>query len=239
MDAISMCGGATMSMSSATMSMAGMPMRGQSWLGGAASFLDMWTVMMAAMMLPSLVPKLWRYGQAVSGAGESSSVLLTLAFGAGYFLVWTLLGAAVYPAACGIEALTTRYPPLPGTVPIAIGLVILVAGSLQFTKWKARVLARCRAECSRESHGRADASENLTSAWRHGMRLGLQCAQCCAGITAALLVTGMMDWSVMFAATGAITLERLAPAGERVARVIGVVMVGAGCFLILRAGRLG
>ena len=33
---------------------------GQTWLGAAASFLGMWIVMMAAMMLPSLVPMLWR-----------------------------------------------------------------------------------------------------------------------------------------------------------------------------------
>jgi hypothetical protein len=30
------------------------------WLGAAASFLGMRIVMMAAMMLPSLVPMLWR-----------------------------------------------------------------------------------------------------------------------------------------------------------------------------------
>src|SRR6476619_6005379 len=38
-----------------TMSMAWMPMPGQSPLGAAASFLGMWLAMMAAMMLPSLV----------------------------------------------------------------------------------------------------------------------------------------------------------------------------------------
>src|SRR6266850_4194636 len=45
-----------------TMSMAWMP--GQTW-PGAAAFLGMWVVMMVAMMLPSLVPMLWRYRQAV------------------------------------------------------------------------------------------------------------------------------------------------------------------------------
>lgn len=233
MDAISMSSGATMSM-------AGMPMCGQSWLNGAASFLGMWTVMMSAMMLPSLAPKLWRYRQAVSGAGELSSALLTVAVGAGYFLVWTLLGAAVYPASSGIEALTMRYPSLATSMPVAVGLVVVAAGGLQFTKWKTRVLARCREVCCRESRGSIGAcSANMFGAWRHGLRLGLECAQCCAGVTAALFVTGMMDLPLMLTATGAITLERLAPAGERVARVIGVIMTGAGCWLILRARGLG
>ena len=53
-----------------TMSMAWMRMPGQTWPGAAASFLGMWVVMMVAMMLPSLVPMLWRYRQAVGRTGE-------------------------------------------------------------------------------------------------------------------------------------------------------------------------
>src|SRR5215469_10319373 len=53
-----------------TMSMAWMRMPGQTWLGAAASFIAMWAVMMVAMMLPSLVPTLWRYREAVSKTGE-------------------------------------------------------------------------------------------------------------------------------------------------------------------------
>ena len=54
-----------------TMSMAWMRMPGQTWLGAAALFLGMWVVMMVAMMLPSLVPMLWRYRHAVGGPGET------------------------------------------------------------------------------------------------------------------------------------------------------------------------
>jgi len=48
-----------------------------------------------------------------------------------------------------------------------------------------------------------------------------------------------MDLGVMAVVTGAITLERLTPTGERVARVIGAVVVGAGLFLIARATGFG
>jgi hypothetical protein len=47
-----------------------------------------------------------------------------------------------------------------------------------------------------------------------------------------------MDLRVMAVVAAAIIVERLAPAGERVARAIGVV-VGAGLFLIARAAGLG
>jgi predicted metal-binding membrane protein len=73
------------------------------------------------------------------------------------------------------------------------------------------------------------------TAWRHGLRLGLHCSQCCAGLVVVLLVIGVMDLRAMALVTGAITVERLAPAGQRVARATGAVIVGAGLFLISRA----
>ena len=56
---------------------------------------------------------------------------------------------------------------------------------------------------------------------------------------AILLVIGVMDLRAMVVVSAAITLERLAPAGERVARATGAIIVGAGLFLIARAAGLG
>src|SRR5438270_215349 len=77
------------------------------------------------------------------------------------------------------------------------------------------------------------------TAWRHGLRLGLHCSYCCAGLTALLLVSGVMELRAMAGVAVAVTVERLAPAGERVARAIGAVVVGAGLTLIARAAALG
>jgi hypothetical protein len=41
-----------------------------------------------------------------------------------------------------------------------------------------------------------------------------------------------MDLRAMVVVTAAITVERFAPGGERVARAIGVVVVGVGLFLV-------
>jgi hypothetical protein len=48
-----------------------------------------------------------------------------------------------------------------------------------------------------------------------------------------------MDLRAMFVVTAAITLERLAPAGPRIARTIGALAVGAALILIARAAGLG
>src|SRR5712691_9339706 len=124
-----------------TMSMAWMRMPGQTWLGAAASFLGMWVVMMAAMMLPSLAPMLWRYRQAVARVGETRLGRLTALVGVGYFFVWTVFGMAAFPLGVALAAIEMQQPALARAVPIAVGVVVLIAGSLQLTAWKARHLA--------------------------------------------------------------------------------------------------
>jgi len=214
-----------------TMSMAWMRMPGQTWPGAATSFLGMWVVMMVAMMLPSLVPMLWRYREAVGRRGEPRLAQLTALVGVGYFFVWTVLGVAAFLLGVALAAVAMRQPALARAVPVGVGVVVLIAGFLQLTAWKARHLACCRAAPGRGPALPADAG----TAWRHGLRLGLHCGYCCAPLTAILLVIGVMDLRVMAVVGAAITVERLAPAGERVARAIGAVVVGAGLILIARA----
>jgi predicted metal-binding membrane protein len=190
----------------------------------------MWIVMMVAMMLPSLVPMLWRYRQAVGSLGETRVGGLTAIAGVGYFFVWAVIGVVVFPLGVALAAVEMQQPALSHAVPFTTGVIVLIAGALQFTVWKARHLACCR-EAPRSRTLPADAR----TAWQHGVRLGLHCGHCCAGLMTILLVIGVMDLRVMAVVTAAITLERLLPAGERVARVIGVVVIVAGLFLIAQA----
>jgi predicted metal-binding membrane protein len=243
-----------------TMSMAWMRMPGQTWPVAAASFVGMWVVMMVAMMLPSLVPMLLRYRQAVGGTAETRLSLLTVLVGVGYFFVWTVIGMAAFPLGVALAEIGMQQPMLSRAVPIAVGVVVLIGGSLQFTAWKLRHLA-CYREASAFAHAGASASDGETSpkpspgaeagpggrtlpaetgvAWRYGVTLGLHCVHCCANLMAILLVIGVMDLRAMIVVAAGITAERLAPAGERVARAIGAGVVGAGLFLIAQAAGLG
>jgi predicted metal-binding membrane protein len=218
-----------------TMSMVWMRMPGQTWLGAAASFLGMWIVMMVAMMLPSLIPMLSRYRQAVGSTGEKRRHLLSALFGAGYFFVWSVFGIAAFTLGVALATVEMQQPALARAVPSAVGVIVLVGGAFQFSTWKARHLVCCRDKPGRGLALTADA----VTAWRYGLRLGIHCSCCCAGLMVVLLVIGIMDLRAMAVVTAVITVERLAPAGERIARVIGGVGVAAGLFLMARAAGLG
>src|SRR5579872_2934457 len=213
-----------------TMSMAWMAMPGQSWLAAAASFMWMWVVMMSAMMLPALVPMLLRYRLSLRGPTIYLSALTVIA-GAGYFLVWVLLGAVVYPFGIFVAKAGMSSAELSRSMPIAAGIVSLLAGGVQLTAWKVRQLCRCRAIPA----FRQELNYGACSAWAHGIRLGADCALCCSGLMAILLVTGVMNLGAMALVTIAITAERLFPDPGPAVRGAGLVIIATGLFMIGRA----
>jgi len=178
---------------------------------------------------------LWRYRQAVFRTKETRLGPLTALVSVGYFFVWTLFGLALFPLGVALATFEMELPALARAVPATAAVVVLIAGALQFTSWKAHHLA-----CCREAPGWGGTlSADTGTAWRQGVRFGLHCGLSCANLMAILLVAGVMDLRAMTVVTAAITAERLAPTGERVARAIGAVIVGAGLFLMVRAAGLG
>ena len=218
-----------------TMSMTWMRMPGATGVGAATSFLEMWVVMMVAMMLPTLTPMLWRYRQAFSRTDSRYRDRLTAIAGAGYFVVWTAVGVVVYLVGSLLATMAMDRPDVARLVPVATGVIVVGAGLLQLTAWKARRLADCR---EHPKHSRAHA-EDARSAWRHGLRLGWHCGLACANLMAVALVLGVMDVRPMAIVAAAITIERLGPTRAKVTRPLGGAVVGLGLVLLARAAGLG
>ena len=105
--------------------MQGMDMGVATRLGSFASFIAMWVVMMAAMMLPAAAPAVLRRAQASGG------VRAVPLFIGSYLAVWALVGAAVY----------ALYRP---HGPVAAGVVVIAAGVYEFTPLKRHFRRRCR-----------------------------------------------------------------------------------------------
>ena len=209
--------------------MTGMSMP-QTWYGAAAGYLGMWLAMMVPMMTPSLVPMLSRYRRSVRGADRIHRHGLTALVGVSYFVVWAALGVAAYAAGAALTAVELRWETVARWLPVAPGAVLLAAGILQLTDWKARRLALCREEPADDCLPPPDA----LGAWRHGLRLGVRCSLSCGNLMLALLAIGMMDPVAMAAVTLAISAERLAPAPLRITRVAGLAIVVVGLLTIAR-----
>ncbi len=208
--------------------MPGMGMPQETWYGAATGYLEMWMAMMVPMMLPSLLPMLSRYRRSVRGADGIHLHGLSALVAVGYFAIWGALGAAAYAAGAGAVAVEMRSGTAAHWLPVAAGVVLLVAGGVQLTPWKARQLALCR----QGSGCGCPPLPNALTAWRHGLSLGVRCSLCCGSLMLALLAIGMMELVAMAAVTLAISAERLAPAPHRVAQVAGVAIVVIGVLTI-------
>jgi predicted metal-binding membrane protein len=211
--------------------MTGMSMPQQTWYGAAAGYLGMWMAMMVPMMLPSLVPMLSRYRRSVRDMEQIRLHGLTALVGVGYFAIWAVVGATAYAVGLGLMAVETRWGTVERWLPVATGVVLLVAGGMQFTSWKARQLVLCRdgSGCG------CPPTPHALGAWRHGVSLGVRCSLCCGSLMLALLAIGMMDLVAMAAVALAISAERLTPVPLQVARVAGVAIVVVGVLTIARA----
>lgn len=170
-----------------------MEMPGQTW----AAFLGMWTVMTAAMMLPSLVPMLVRFRRDLVGASGARASFLVLIVALAYFAAWLAVGVLVFPFSTLVERLH----------PLGSGVIVVVAIAYQFTPWKALDLACCRHFLM---HARPRAADART-ALREGVHYWMHCARCCANLMVIPFVLGTMSVGVMVVVSAVITWERLAP----------------------------
>ena len=173
------------------------PLCGGSWTTAAGAFLGMWSLMMTAMMLPSLAPVLWRLRESAVVAGAVPPGLFAALAGFTYLLVWSALGLAVFVGGALLLEAALRWPLLARAVPFATGFVVIAAGLFQMSRWKLAMLAHC-------SHV-AGQDPGATAASGLGLRLGIACCASCAGLTTLLLVGGVMDLRTMAVAALAIT----------------------------------
>ncbi|MDQ4143732.1 MAG: DUF2182 domain-containing protein [Actinomycetota bacterium] len=193
-------------------------------------FLIGWIVMMAAMMLPAIVPVVMLVSRWSHSQGQPAYRLL--AFIAGYLIVWCAAGVFYYAL---IELSGSVVPsPLMGVRVGAVGL--LIAGLYQFAPLKERCLTACRSplgflmthggRMARGSHGYVEA----------GAKHGVFCLGCCWMMMVILVVLGVMNilWMVIMA--GIIFIEKVARFGAGFSKLTGGAVTAVGVALIVAPG---
>jgi len=115
------------------------------------------------------------------------------------------------------------------TSPILGGLVLLAAGSFQWTPLKYTCLTRCRSPLG---FLMTDWREGHRGALIMGLRHGMYCMGCCWVLMALLFVAGVMNllWVATIAAF--VLVEKVVPRGDLVGRVAGGVLVVAGLVML-------
>ncbi|ANY80937.1 metal-binding protein [Microvirga ossetica] len=207
------------------MAMTGMPVVGWS-LQEAVAFVAMWTVMMAAMMLPAMTPMVLTFAAAQARRTRTMAIP-TWIFVAGYLLVWLAAGLLVYilVQAGSLVAAHLTSAERERWAPVALGAVLVGAGLYQFTSLKRTCLAHCRSPLAFVAlHWR----DGRTGALRMGLRHGVYCLGCCWALFAVLVAAGVMSVAWMLLLTLVIAIEKLLPLGQRASAGIGVGLIVLG-----------
>jgi predicted metal-binding membrane protein len=206
------------------MSMMWMRMRGQTWFASALTFLLMWLAMMVAMMLPSALPTFLK-------ARRHWTSLCSVA--SGYFAIWAAAGLGIYAFEVAFAAVAMRSESFSRAVPLLLSAVLIVAGCIQFTRWKMAHLLRCRS-----AFGCAASCPQHEKNFALGCKQGAACCVCCIAPMTIQLALGVMNPLVMIAVAAIIAAEKLLPRPAIVARLVGISTIVAGiaffCVVFLR-----
>lgn len=220
--------GAGMDMTAIEMTaMAGMDgwlMRPAEWTPGYALLMaSMWTVMMAAMMLPSAAPTLLLFLRMSRRAkGAAAPLAPSAAFGLGYVAAWTGFSLLATLGQWALEAARLMSPMLE-TTNVWLGALILVAAGLwQLTPMKAACLRHCRSPLG---YLMSNWRPGAWGAFRMGAAHGAYCLGCCWFLMALLFFGGVMNlyWIVGLAVF--VLAEKTVPYGDRLARAAGAPLV--------------
>ncbi|MDU8913193.1 DUF2182 domain-containing protein [Aestuariicoccus sp. MJ-SS9] len=187
----------------------------------------MWAVMMAAMMLPTLVPTLRAYEDLMVSAGATRAGWLAVL--AGYSAVW--VGVAAAMAAVQLALLYAGVIDMLGigTTRVFQGGLLIAVGAFQFTRAKEVCHGVCHAPAfyfvGRWKPG-------VSGGLRMGAALGAYCAGCCWGFMALGFVGGVMSLLWMGAATLFMVIEKLPQIGHAVVKPMGAALIAAGAAVL-------
>jgi len=198
---------------------------------GAALFLALWVVMMAAMMVPSAFPVILAVARVQRDTGSfRSAFVLTWVFVRAYLLIWTLFGGLAYLGALAASELTQQVPWIMMNAARIGGSILVLAGIYQLTSLKRVCLAKCRAP-----------QDFILHSWRKGysgsFRMGLKYGIYCLGSSWLLFVLlfplGIMNIAAMAGLSILIFAEKCLPKGSRIAQFAALALILYGTLVIV------
>jgi predicted metal-binding membrane protein len=203
--------------------------------GGIAplvAFVTAWTVMMAAMMLPSAARMILLYRNASRGHGAGSRPLLrTWIFVSGYLVVWAAVGVPVYIAGQLVSTAIASNMQLAEWAPYGVALVLIAAGAYQFTPLKRICLRTCQSPLA---FFMGHWKQGSYGAFRMGLEHGAYCAGCCWGLMAVLVAAGAMGLAWVLLIALVVGTEKLVSGRQWPVLITGSALLGLGLLVALQ-----
>ncbi|MCY4306369.1 MAG: DUF2182 domain-containing protein [Aestuariivita sp.] len=191
-----------------------MPMTGWNML------FAMWAIMMAAMMLPVMVPTLTTYDSLILSANGTR--LTWFGIFVGYFIIWIVFAAiiAILQLVLLFSGLIDMYGIAKSPI-FACGILTCV-GLFQFSRTK----QVCHGIClSPLAYFMKNWVLGLFGGIRMGVGLGVYCVCCCWGFMMLGFVGGVMNLLWMGLATIFMILEKIPQVGRALTKPLGFVLI--------------
>ena len=187
------------------------------------ALFPMWAIMMAAMMLPTMVPTLSTYERLMVSADGTRAGWVGVLLG--YALAWVGFAALIALAQLGLLALGWIDARGTATSGLLTAGLLVAVGTFQFSRTKAVCHGRCHAPMTFFfGHWRT----GFFGGADMGLRLGAYCVGCCWGFMALGFVGGTMSLLWMGLATLFMVFEKLPQIGHRLIRPAGAALIAAG-----------
>ena len=186
----------------------------------------MWAVMMAAMMLPTMVPTLKSYEDLMISADGTRIGWIGLLLG--YSIIWVTFSALI--TAFQLILLSLGLVDMMGKVKsiwISSALLI-IAGAFQFTRAKEVCHGICH---SPMSYFLGNWKIGFNGGLRMGLGLGAFCVGCCWLFMVLGFAGGVMNFLWMGLATLFMVIEKLPAIGHYVIKPMGAVLIASGVLL--------
>ena len=188
-----------------------------------------WTLMTAAMMLPSTFPLLEIFRRLVARRGDRAMLISLLVVG--YLVVWSGFGIVAHLGDWLLYELVIDHPWLQLNGWLLGAGIITVAGVFQFSSLKYRCLDKCRAPLgfvAQHWQGRRTRAQ----AFLLGAHHGLYCVGCCWALMGLMFVVGMGNVGWMLALGAVMAVEKNVSWGRRLAAPLGIALIAWGILIV-------
>ena len=178
----------------------------------------MWTVMMIAMMTPSVLPMVSMY-VTVTGSKKSKGQAYTptIIFLSGYLIAWTLFSVAISIAQYPLHVVGLLNPMMDSRSYLLSGIILVLAGIYQWTPWKDACLEQCRSPLH---FLMTSWREGKWGAVRMGIHHGIYCVGCCWALMAVMFAVGVMNVMWMLVIAFFVLAEKISPFSSKYIRII-------------------